>query len=82
MAGPAPSADEFVPLAWYPWDVRPDSVPLDADECATALFLDHGRIDAAAARLKVSTRQLKREIRRYAKLRILLARLSEVEQPP
>jgi hypothetical protein len=71
-----PSADEFTPLPYYPFDARPDGVPLDAEEVATALFLDHGRVDRAAARLQVDQRQLKKAIRGNASLRLLLARLA------
>jgi hypothetical protein len=81
MAGPAPSADEFAPLPWCPWDVRPDSVLLDEDECATALFLEGGRIDAAAGRLKVSDRRLKGMIKRCARLCRLLVRLGAEPDP-
>jgi hypothetical protein len=37
-----PTPDEFVPLPYYPFEARPDSIPLDVDECATALFLGGG----------------------------------------
>jgi hypothetical protein len=70
-----PTADEFLPIPYYPWLSRPDSVPLDQAECATALFLDAGRLDLAAARLKVPATRLKRAIRRNASLRLLLSRL-------
>jgi hypothetical protein len=50
-------------------------MPLTIDEVATALFLDHGKIDLAAARLKVAPRQVKKLIRQTPKLQILLARL-------
>jgi hypothetical protein len=56
--------------------VRPDTVPLDVEEAATALYLDHGRVGAAAARLRITPKQLKREIRRSGRLKLLLARLA------
>jgi hypothetical protein len=50
-------------------------MPLTIDEVATALFLDHGKIDLAAERLKVTPRQVKKLIRQTPKLQFLLARL-------
>jgi hypothetical protein len=70
-----PSPDEFLPLPYYSWISRPDTVPLDVDECATSLYLNKGNVERAAARLKITTRQLKREIRRSSSLKILIARL-------
>lgn len=70
-----PSPAEFIRLPYYPWLSRPESLELDPDECATALFLDHGRIDKAAQQLKVEPRRLRKAIRRYARLRLLLTRL-------
>jgi hypothetical protein len=70
--------DEFLPLAFYPWDSRPETVPLDDDECATALFLSGGDINAAAALLKVMPARLKRAIRKSGQLQLLLSDL----QPP
>jgi hypothetical protein len=69
------TADEFLPLPFYGWISRPESLPLDDEEIATALFLDQGRLDQAAARLKVDQRRLKKAIRRNAGLRRLLERL-------
>jgi hypothetical protein len=65
------SAEEFAPLAFYPWDTRPLTVPLDVDECATALFLSRGDINAAAALLKVSATQFKKMVRRHPRLQRL-----------
>src|SRR6516165_4934604 len=70
-----PTAAEFDPLPWYPWDSRPSTTPLTIDEVATALFLDHGKIDLAAARLKVAPRQVKKLIKQTPKLQTLLTRL-------
>ena len=67
MVDPAmsrPSPDEFLPLPYFPWDSRPETLPLDVEEAATALFLDGGDVKAAASRLKVSTTQLKKIVRR------------------
>ena len=76
MAGPPPTADEFEPLPFYPFDARSEGFELSEDECATALFLAAGRIADAAARLKVTPRRLRKAIRKYARLQLLLKRLS------
>jgi hypothetical protein len=72
-----PSPDEFVPLPWFPWDSRPDTVPLDTDEIATALYLANGDLQAAAALLKVTVAQLKKPIRKTPRLQQLIERLRE-----
>jgi hypothetical protein len=74
-AGPEPTPREFLPLPYFPWLSRPDNLPLDEDEVATALYLAHGRLGAAADRLKVDQRRLRKAIRRVARLRRLLVRL-------
>jgi hypothetical protein len=71
-----PSPDEFEPLPAYTWDERPDSVPFCVEEARTALYLEHGRIGAAAKRLRIAPRRLKREIKRSGRLQLLLARLA------
>jgi hypothetical protein len=68
------SRDEFVPLPFYPWLSRPETVPLDDDECATALFLAKGDVSAAADLLKVGPTRLKRSIRRCTRLQRLVDR--------
>ena len=30
---------EFLPLPYFPYDERPVTVPLDVEECATALYI-------------------------------------------
>ena len=62
------TAAEFEPLAFFPWDSRPETVPLDDDECATAIYIANGDINAAAALLKVAPTLLKRSIRRSSRL--------------
>jgi hypothetical protein len=75
MVGSAPTPDEFVQLPYFGWDRRPDDLPLDADECATALFLAHGEVYAAAAMLKAPPRRLRQAIRKNANLQRLIVRL-------
>ena len=71
-----PVPEEFVQLPYFPWDTRPSTVPLDADECATAIYLANGKLDRAAELLKIDQRQLKKMIRRIPRLRHLLVRLA------
>jgi hypothetical protein len=63
-----PGPEGLIPLPYYPWISRPQTVPLDEDESATALFLSGGDIDRAAALLKVAPSILKRSIRRSSRL--------------
>jgi hypothetical protein len=71
-----PDPAEFVQLPYFPWDTRPSTVPLDPDECATAIYLSDGKLDRAAELLKIDQRQLKKMIRCTPRLRHLLVRLS------
>jgi hypothetical protein len=75
-----PTPEEFLPLAWFPWAERPLSSPIDIEEAATALFLKHGDIDAAAARLKVTPARLDRVVRRSRRLMRLKAVLLAPEE--
>lgn len=59
---------EFIPLPYYAWDERPTTLPLDPDECATAIHIAQGDIPKAAALLKVSQHLLERELRRHPRL--------------
>jgi hypothetical protein len=68
-----PSPDEFVPLPYS----RPDTVPLDVDECATALYLANGDMKGAADRLKVTERQLRKLVRKHHKLQRVIERVKE-----
>jgi hypothetical protein len=61
-------ASEFLPLPYFPWLSRPETLPLDVDEVATALYLAKGDPTAAAALLKVSVPRINRVIRRIPKL--------------
>ena len=59
---------EFQPLPHYPWSSRPSHLPLDIEECATALYLAEGVIGRAAERLKVEPLKLTRLIARSPRL--------------
>ena len=63
---------EFIPLPFYPFTERPATLPLDPDECATAIHLAKGDIPAAAALLKIPQYKLEREIRRHPNLSRIL----------
>ena len=67
---------EFQPLPYYPWDRRPSHLPLDIEECATALYLAEGVIGRAADRLKVEPLKLTRQIARSPRLVRLHAELT------
>ena len=59
---------EFIPLPYYPWEERPHTLPLDPDECATAIHLAHGSLDRAASLLKVEINALNRMVRKHPML--------------
>jgi hypothetical protein len=67
---------EFLPLPYYAWERRPPTVPLDPEECATALYLADGELEIAAATLKVEPLRLIRIIRRTPRLQRLHAELA------
>lgn len=46
-----------------PYDVRPDALPLDIEECRTALWMYRGNVTKAAARIKVSANRLRNFIK-------------------
>lgn len=59
---------EFVPLPYYGWLERPATVPLEIEECETAIHLAEGHIPKAASLLKVPQFKLDRMIRRHPRL--------------
>jgi hypothetical protein len=69
-----------VPLPYLPWLERPESLPLDVDEIATALFLAHGNVAGASELLKVPQSRLKRPIRKSLYLQRLISRLGAPEE--
>jgi hypothetical protein len=72
-----PSPDEFVPLPYFGWDSRPETLLLDVDECATALYLANGNVKRAADLLKVTERQLQKLVRKHHKLQRVIERMKE-----
>ena len=66
---------EFIPLPHYSWDIRPSTIPLDYDECATALALANGDEFQASQLLKVPLVRFRRSARLHPRLIPLLAEL-------
>lgn len=60
--------DDLTTLPTMPYDERPDSNPLDIEECRTALWLCKGNITDAAAMLKVRSSRLRAFVRASAYL--------------
>jgi hypothetical protein len=69
--------DEFLPLPAYHWDERPPTLSLTHDECATAIYLDHGDLEAASTRLKVPLIRLTRMLRSSPRLKTILSEALE-----
>jgi hypothetical protein len=67
--------DEFLPLPYFPWSVRPSTMSIDPEEAATALYLAEGEIEIAAQTLKVEPLRLIRVVRRSPRLTRLHAEL-------
>lgn len=51
---------DLIPLPTAPWPSRPDALPLDVEECRTALWRNRGNITKAAETLKVSAARLRK----------------------
>jgi hypothetical protein len=68
--------EEFLPLPYYTWDIRPSTMPLDVEECATALYLSDGVLEDAARRLKIPALKLVRFIARHKRLQRLHGELA------
>ena len=63
---------EFIPLPFYPFTERPATLPLDPDECATAIHIARGDLPKASDLLKVPQFKLEREVRRHPNLARIL----------
>jgi hypothetical protein len=63
---------EFAPLPYYPWDERPSTLPLDADECATAIHLANGDLALASQLLKIPIVRLTRLVKQSPRLQRIL----------
>lgn len=59
---------DLVPLPTAPYLERPETMPLEVEECRTALWLARGNISKAAEILKVPSSRLRRFVRNSAYL--------------
>ena len=58
----------LIPLPTMPWDERPAELPLDIEECRTALWQTDGNITRAAVILKVTSTRLRNFVKASAYL--------------
>jgi hypothetical protein len=76
LVGPSDGTEaEFLPLPFYPWEIRPSHLPIDPEEAATALYLTEGSVDLAAEKLKIDPLRMIRAINRSPRLTRLHAEL-------
>ena len=61
--------EDLVPIPTQPWDERPNSLPLNVEECRTALWLARGNISIAAEQLKVAVSRLRNFVNNSARLK-------------
>ena len=68
--GDRPHEEDFayLPLPHFPWDERPLTVPLDIEECATAIHIAKGLSDDAARILKTSVARFNRMLKAHPRL--------------
>ena len=52
--------NDLVPLPTMPYNERPSSMPLDREECRTAIWECRGNITEAAKMLKITSRRLRK----------------------
>lgn len=50
---------DLIPLPTMPYDQRPDNMPLDIEECRTAIWRTKGNVSEAAALLKTTSLRLR-----------------------
>jgi hypothetical protein len=55
--------DDLKPIATQPWEERPSDLPLDREECRTAIWNSRGNVTEAARVLKVSSARLRNFVR-------------------
>ena len=68
---------DLVPLPTMPYNERPLELPLDIEECRTALWMSDGNITDAAKRLKISSGRLRTFIKNS---RYLSAEMEEARE--
>src|SRR5262245_15257527 len=69
--------DDLVTLPSQPWEERPLDLPLDVEECRTALWMASGNVTEAARILKTTSQRLRTFIKRSA---YLTAEMSEAAE--
>lgn len=60
-----------------PWDVRPTELPLDIEECRTAIWLSNGNVTEAAKVLKIPSGRLRQFVRKSPYLSAEVAEAQE-----
>lgn len=68
---------DLIPLPTMPYDTRPDSLPLDIEECRTAIWRARGNITVAADILKITSHRLRGFVRKSP---YLSAQLEEAKE--
>jgi hypothetical protein len=61
--------EDLAPLPTQPWDVRPAELPLDVEECRTAIWRNSGNITRAASLLKIHPARLRAFVKQHDRLR-------------
>jgi hypothetical protein len=69
--------DDLRPLPTTPWDERPTELPLDTEECRTALWMTAGNVTKAAELLKVVPLRLRAKVKSSPRLSAELAEARE-----
>lgn len=69
---------DLQPLPTTPWDERPTELPLDVEECRTALWLYRGNIGDAAEALKVRSARLRNFVKNSEYLTREMAEAREI----
>lgn len=59
---------DLIPLPTMPYDSRPDELPLDVEECRTALWRAKGNVSEAAKLLKINSVRLRRFVEKSPRL--------------
>lgn len=70
--------DNLVPLPTQPWEQRPVELPLDVEECRTALWRTGGNIARAADLLKIPSARLRSFVKKSPYLSREIEEASEV----
>ena len=59
---------DLLPLPTQPWEERPDSIPLDIEECRTALWNARGNVSKAAIILRITPSRLRAYVNKSPRL--------------